>query len=102
MRRMAVLIVSLVINASSIPALASECTANKGIHASCEHGERASSQPVGATDIEKTCRGYAASFYQSAMLRQAAASRGDSARMLVALDSVTNAFNDLLATRCGG
>jgi hypothetical protein len=35
------------------------------------------------------------------MLRQAAAGRGDGAWVLTALDSVINAFNDLLATKCG-
>ena len=36
------------------------------------------------------------------MLRQAAANRVDGARVLAAIDSVINAFNDLLATKCGG
>jgi hypothetical protein len=36
------------------------------------------------------------------MLRQAAADRVDGARVLTALDSVINAFNDLFATKCGG
>jgi hypothetical protein len=35
------------------------------------------------------------------MLRQAAAGRADGAWLLTALDSVINAFNDLLATKCG-
>jgi len=35
-------------------------------------------------------------------LRQIAAKRVDGAQVLAALDSVINAFNDLLATRCGG
>ena len=33
--------------------------------------------------------------------RNAAAGRVDGARVLTALDSVINAFNDLLATKCG-
>jgi hypothetical protein len=36
------------------------------------------------------------------MLRQVAAKRVDGERVLVALDSVINAFNDLLASKCGG
>jgi hypothetical protein len=36
------------------------------------------------------------------MLRHVAASRVDGARVLTALDSVIDAFNDLLATKCGG
>jgi len=55
-----------------------------------------------AADKEKTCRAYAASFYESVVLRHAAANRVDGAHMLVTLDSVINAFNDLLATKCGG
>jgi hypothetical protein len=35
------------------------------------------------------------------MLRQAAAGRVDGAWALIALESVINAFNDLLATKCG-
>jgi len=34
-------------------------------------------------------------------MRQAAASRVDGERVLAALDSVINAFNDLFATKCG-
>jgi hypothetical protein len=36
------------------------------------------------------------------MLRQVATQRVDGVRVLAALDSVINAFNDLLATKCGG
>jgi hypothetical protein len=99
MRRIAVLIASLAINAFTIPAVAAECTSIKGIDASCARSAAGYGQPA---DKENTCRAYAASFYQSAMLRQVAASRADRARVLVAVDFVVNAFNDLLATRCGG
>ena len=58
------------------------------------------SKPDNAADNEKTCRAYAASYYESVMLRQAAAGRRG-AWVLTALDSVINAFNDLLATKCG-
>jgi hypothetical protein len=34
-------------------------------------------------------------------MRQAAANRVEGARVLIAIDSVINAFNDLLATKCG-
>jgi hypothetical protein len=60
------------------------------------------SKPTNAPNNEKTCRAYAASFYKSVMLRQAAAGRVDGAWLLIALDFVINAFNDLLATNCGG
>ena len=98
MRRIAVLIASAAINASTIPAVAAEHTSNKGIDAA--RAVTVQSQPVNAADNEKTCRAYAASFYESVVLRQAAAGRVDGERVLAALDSVINAFNDLLATKC--
>jgi hypothetical protein len=102
MRRIAVLIVSAAINASTIPAIAADCTSNKNISASCAQWATVQSQPDNAADKEKSCRAYAASFYESIMLRQAAANRIDGARVLAAIDAVINAFNDLLATKCGG
>jgi hypothetical protein len=101
MRRIAVLIASAAINASTIPAIAAECTSNKDIDASCTRSATVLGQPANAADKEKTCRAYAASFYESVMLPQVAAKRVDGARVLVALDSVIDAFNDLLATKCG-
>jgi len=98
MRRIAVLIASAAINASTIPAVAAEHTSNKDIDAA--RAVTVQSQPVNAADNEKTCRAYAASFYESVVLRQAAAGRVDGERVLAALDSVINAFNDLLATQC--
>ena len=100
MRRIAVLIVSAAINASTIPAVAAEHTSNKDIDAA--RAVTVQSQPVNAADNEKTCRAYAASFYESVVRRHAAAGRVDGERVLAALDSVINAFNDLLATKCGG
>ena len=102
MRRILVLVASAAINASTIPALAAECTSIKDIDASRARCASAQSQPVKTADNEKICRAYAASFYESVTLRQTAASRVDGARVLAALDSVINAFNDLLATKCGG
>jgi hypothetical protein len=98
MRRFAVLIASAAVNVATIPAVAAECTSIKGTDASCA---RWATVPANATDKEKSCRAYAASFYESVMLRQAAAHRLDGARVLAAIDSVINAFNDLLATKCG-
>ena len=46
-----------------------------------------------------------ASFYESVALRQAAATCDrdtDNARNLAVLDSEVDAFNNLLATKCGG
>ena len=98
MRRIAVLIASAAINVSTISAVAAECTSNKEF---CARRTAVQGEQADAVSKEKTCRAYAASFYESVMLRQAAASRVDGARVLTALDSVINAFNDLLATKCG-
>ena len=102
MRRIAVLIAAAAIYASTIPAVAAEHTSNRDIDAARTRAVTVHSQPVNAADIEKTCRAYAASFYESVVRRHAAAGRVDGERVLAALDSVINAFNDLLATRCGG
>ena len=102
MRRIAVLIASAAINASTIPAVAAECTSIKDIDASRSRWETLRSQPAKEADKEKTCRAYAASFYESVTLRQVAATCADGERNVAALDSEINAFNDLLATKCGG
>jgi hypothetical protein len=102
MRGLLVLIASAAVNASTIPALAADCTSNKDVDASRTRWATQRSHSVSAADKERTCRAYAASFYESVMLRQVAAKRLDGTRVLVALDSVINAFNDLLATKCGG
>ena len=102
MRRILVLIASAVINASAIPAVAAECTSIKDIDASRSRWETLRSQTAKGTDKEKICRAYAASFYESVTLRQAAAACATGERNIVALDSEINAFNELLATKCGG
>ena len=99
MRRLIALIASAVISA---PAVASECTSNKSIDASRTRWATLRSQPVNATNNEKACRAYAASFYESVTLRLATAKCVDGERNLAVLDSEINAFNDLLATKCGG
>ena len=98
MRRITVLIASALINASAIPGLAAESTLNMDVNVVRALLATVHSKPDNAADNEKTCRAYAASHYESVMLRQAAARRG--AWVLTALDSVINAFNDLLATKC--
>ena len=102
MRRMALLIASVAITASAIPAVAAECTSIKDIDASRSRWELLRSQPAKAADKEKICRAYAASFYESVTLRQAAARCAHGERNLAVLDSEIDAFNDLLATKCGG
>jgi phage gp37-like protein len=102
MRRITVLIASALINASTIPGLAAESTLNKDVNPAPAVSATVHGKPVNAADNEKTCRAYAASFYESTVLRQTAAGRVDGAQLLAALDSVINAFNELLATKCGG
>jgi hypothetical protein len=102
MMRIIVLIASAAINASAIPTVASKCMSNKDIDASRTRWATLRSQPADAADNEKTCRAYAASFYESVTLRQAAARCVDGERNLAVLDSEINAFNDLLAAKCGG
>ena len=102
MRRIAVYIASAAINASTIPSVAAEHASNKDIGAARARAVTVQSQPVNAADNEKTCRACAASFYESVVLQHTAAGRVDGARVLAALDSVIDAFNNLLATKCGG
>jgi hypothetical protein len=102
MRRIAVLIASTAINASAIPAVAAECTSIKDIDVSRSRWEMVRSQPAEAADKEKTCRAYATSFYESVTLRQVATTCTAGERNLAVLDSEINAFNDLLARKCGG
>ena len=100
MRRITVLIASVLINASTIPGLAAESTLNKDANPALAVSATVHGKPSNAADNEKTCRAYAASFYESVMRRQAAANRVDGERVLAVLNSVINAFNDLLATKC--
>jgi hypothetical protein len=101
MIRLAILLTSATINASSVPAAASQCTSPTAIAAIRTHWAAVRSQLNKATDREAACRAYAASFYQSVTTRQQAAGcTGDAD--ITALDTDINAFNDLLATRCGG
>ena len=100
MRRVAVFIASAAIIASTIPSVAAECNSSKGSDAFCKRWPAVQSQAASAEDKDKSCRAYAASFYESVVLRQAAANRVDGERVLAVLDSVINAFKDLLATKC--
>jgi hypothetical protein len=101
MRRVTVLIASVLINASTIPALAAESTLNRDVSAPRAISATVHSKPDNAADNKNTCRAYAASFYESE-LRQAAAGGVDGARVLITLDSVIDAFKNLFATQCGG
>jgi hypothetical protein len=101
MRRITVLIVSALINASTIPGLAAASTLNEDINAARAVSATVPSKPDNAVDSEKTCRARAVSFYQSVMRQQAAAGHVDGARVLTAIDSVIDAFKDVLATKFG-
>lgn len=100
MIRLAILLTSATINASTIPAAASQC-ASPAIAATRTHWAAVRSRFNDATDREIACRAYAASFYEAVTSRQAAVGCTDGAE-LTALDSEVRTFNDLLATRCGG
>jgi hypothetical protein len=102
MRRIFVLIASFAINASTLPSVAAECTSVKDVDVSRSRWELLRTQPAKTADKEATCRAYAASFYESVTLRQVAARCGEGGRNLAVLDSEINAFNELLATKCGG
>ena len=104
MMRLAVLLASVAINASTIPSVASECASTRDIDISRARWAAVRTQPTKIADSQTTCRAYAASFYESVKLRQEAAlcSRNtDQARNLMILDLEIDAFNNLLATRCG-
>jgi hypothetical protein len=105
MMKLAVLFASVVINASTIPVLASECASAGDIDAVRARWATVRTQPAKTADNQTTCRAYAVSFYESVTLRQATALCNrdmDQARHLAVLDSEIDAFNNLLATKCGG
>ena len=104
MKRVAALIVSAVINVSTLPVAASDCTSTGEIAVSRSRWAAVRSLSLKASDNDANCRAYAASFYESVTLRQFAAKcprDADTDRKLAALDSEVNTFNELLATRCG-
>ena len=101
MRRITVFVASALINASTIPALAAVSTLNKDVFAARAVSATVHSNPDNAVVNDKTCRAYAASFYESAMRQQAAVDRVGGARMLTAIDTLIDAFKDVFATKCG-
>ena len=102
MGRILFLIAAAAINAFTVPVAAAECTSTKDIDASRSRWEQLRSKPDRAADREKTCSAFAASFYESVTMRQAVASCAPGEPNLAVLDVEINAFNDLLATKCGG
>jgi hypothetical protein len=101
MIRLVILLTSVTISASTLPAAASQCASPTAIADTRTHWAAVRSQFNKATDREAACRAYAASFYETVTTRQAAARcTGDAD--ITALDSEIDAFNELLATKCGG
>jgi hypothetical protein len=87
-----------------MPALASQCASPSEIAASRTRWAGVRNQFVNTTDHEMVCRVFAASFYESVVTRHAtvACARGaERDSDISALDSEINAFNDLLAAKCG-
>jgi len=101
MRGITVLIASALINASTIYGLPAAFTLDKDVNAARAVSATVYSKSENAADNERTCRANVASFYESVILQRTAADRVDGAWMLTGLDSVINAFKDLLTTKCG-
>jgi hypothetical protein len=101
MIRLAILLTSATVIASTGPAAASPCTSSIVIATTRTHGAAVRRQFSNATDRDAACRAYAASFYKSVTTRQTVAGCTTGAD-ISALDSEITAFNELLATRCGG
>jgi hypothetical protein len=103
MTRTIALVAFAMISGHTIPAVAAECSSITEIATSQIDSKMARARLADPADVEKTCRAYAASFYRIVLARQAAATCGpDRQRDLAILDQQINAFNDLLATKCGG
>lgn len=100
--RILVLVAFAVINASTAPSVVAECTANKDVDVARARWATLRTQAIKAADKERSCRAYAASFYETVVLRQAAEKCGDGEQTLAVLDSEINDLNGLLATKCSG
>jgi hypothetical protein len=104
MIRFAIFFTALAINVSTSPALASQCASSKEIGASLTRWAAIRRQFVNATDHQVACRAFAASFYESVATRQAAAicvHDADRNPDIGAINSEIDAFNNLLAAKCG-
>ena len=69
MIRLAILLTSATINASTNPAAASQCASPAAIAATRTHWAAVRSQFNNVTDRETACRAYAASFYEAVTSR---------------------------------
>jgi hypothetical protein len=94
----------LALQAWTMPALALQCASPPEIAASRTRWAGVRKQFVNTTDHAMACRVFAASFYESVLTRHAAVACARDAERdpdISALDSEINAFNDLLAAKCG-
>ena len=99
--RLAILLTTATVITTTDPVAASQCKPPNALVATRTHWAAIRSQFSKAVDREAACRAYAASFYESVTVRQAAAGCTGDAE-ITALDSEVNTFNELLATKCGG
>lgn len=99
--RLAILLTTATVTTTSVPAAPLQCAPPAAMAATRTHWASVRNQFGKVTDREAACRAYAASFYESVTVRQAAAGCTSDAE-ITALDSEINAFNELLATKCGG
>ena len=103
MTKICILIVA--INIMPVPAVASNCISSADIAASRARWATQRSQSASDTDSERVCRAYAASFYESVTVRHVATiciRSNDRQQDISVLDSEINAFNNALASKCGG
>ena len=101
---LAILLAFLAIEASRTPVLAAKCAPASEIAASRTRWAAVRKQFDNATDHDLKCRVFAASFYESVMTRQMAVACARDANRdpdISALDSEIDAFNNLLAAKCG-
>jgi hypothetical protein len=89
---------------ATMPAFASQCPSASETAASRTRWAAVRKRLVTATDHDMACRVFAASFYESVLARQAAVACAHAADLdfdISVLDSEIDAFNDLLAAKCG-
>jgi hypothetical protein len=98
----AIFLAPLAVEVSTMPAVGSPCASPSDITASRTRWAEVRRQLVNTANQELACRVFAASFYESVITRQAAVTCGAERGIDVsALDLEINAFNDLLAAKCG-
>jgi len=86
------------------PSVASECTSTSDVNALRARWATVRSQPVSSVNTKEACRAFATSLYESVVVRLTATMcphNVSKQRTLALLDSDINAFNDLLAAKCG-